>query len=107
MNVVSINGEQQDLNFSNNDLDHMVPLLISITRKSRNQVNVLKSQIKANEHDQERVTEIEDNLHSEVRIWGDKMSKLGMTPVGIWKVLVPGVETNFEWEYPSSSLTEI
>lgn len=121
-NVININGNNENIVFNVHQASALVPTLLSITKKTKDKIAVLKSQLEVHKFNQDRADLIEKDIHDIIQKWGDKVIRLGMTPIGIWKVLIPGEDIQeedilrlekeeiengkfYEWEYPASKLT--
>lgn len=105
MDIITLRRDDEKVKFTKIEANNVIPVLLTITRKAKNQVNQYKAQAELLKHDVERVQQIETDIHQTIKKWGDKVSRLGGTPVGIWKVLIPSQEQRpFEWEFPQSEL---
>ncbi len=105
MSVISLHRPDTDVKFSMEEANQVVPILLNITRKLRNEVNLHKAQLYTHKHDNEKAQDIESKIQDLVKKWGEKTTRLGATPIGLWKVLIPSHgDKPFEWEFPNSKL---
>ena len=96
--------DNQKKTFSENEAYNLVSLLINITSKTKNRVNVLNSRIDFFKNQQSKAQEIQFELNTEIEKWSDKMQRLGVVPTALFQVSIPSDEYNYIWEYPSASL---
>ncbi len=114
-NVININGDRENISFTETKASDFVPILMSITKKTKDQINILKAQLEVHKFDNHQSELIENEIHNIIQKWGNKITRLGMTPIGIWKVLIPGekrlhltkdeLPDSYEWEYPASRIS--
>lgn len=93
-NVISIDGNRTNILFNEEKAASLVPTLLKITKKTKDRINILKSQLEVYKYQESKAEEIEEAIHEIIKVWGDKVSRLGMTPIGIWKVLIPAERPN-------------
>lgn len=96
--------DNQKTTFNEDEAYNLISLLINITSKTKNKVNVLNSRIDFFKNQQSKAQEIEADLNSEIEKWSDKMQRLGVVPTALFKVLIPSEQFNYTWEYPNASL---
>lgn len=105
MDIIQIRRDDEQVKFNKSQANQVIPVLLTITRKAKNQVNNYKAQAEHLKHDADKVQELETDIHQTIKKWGDKVSRLGGTPVGIWKVIIPSLEQDpYEWEFPQAEV---
>ena len=106
MNLITLHHLENNARFTEEEANRVTPLLISITRKTKNDVNKVKTRLVAYRHNQLKTKQCQAEIHRIIRKWGEKVCRLGATPVGVWKVLIPSSGTRpFEWEFPASKVS--
>ncbi len=82
----------------------MVPLLLRIARQTKQKLNVHYAQLSFFKGQKSRCDKIQENINEEVAVWSEKMRKLGLTPISLLKVKIPGELKDYYWEFPSDRL---
>ena len=78
----------------------MVPLLRSISRSARKKIAGLNAQLAFFKGQTTKCRKIQRKINHELQKWSEKMRKLGLTPIAIWKVQADTVDGIYSWEFP-------
>ena len=107
MSLITIYHPEDNACFTEEEANRVTPLLVLITRKTKNDMRRTKAKLAAHRHNQLKAQQCQEEIRQIVRKWGEKVCRLGATPVGAWKVLIPSSgKRPFEWEFPSSKVFE-
>lgn len=90
--------------FKHEEALELVPLLMLISAKTKRELNALNSQLSFLKVNSDRSIEIQDKINSNLQQWSDKVRRLGVVPISLCKVRIPGEEGHYLWEYPESRL---
>ena len=104
MEIRSIYPANSKRSFELHEAKELTPLLLTITRKSKNEVVALKNQLNLFRSNKEKSADIQGKMNEVVQKWTDKMGRLGTIPVGLWKVKIPHQDEFFLWEFPKEEL---
>jgi hypothetical protein len=97
-------NDNKTISFSFEEAERIVPLLITISKRCKQEVNQYNSQLALYKGQKEKCSSIQDQINESLNRWGDKMRKLGLTPLSLWKVRIPGIEKSFFWEFPKDEI---
>ena len=104
--ITKIYRPQDDIRFTKEEANQMTGLLFCITKKTKNDVTSIKAKLQAQYHNKLKVQQYQEEIYCKVSQWGEKVSRLGGTPMGVWKVLIPSSEERpYEWEFPNSKVS--
>lgn len=103
-NVRQIFPLNQTKTFSHEEALELIPLLQLISSKTKRELNVLNSQLSFLKTHTERANEIQDKVNESLQTWSDKIRRLGVIPVSLCKVRIPGEDGHYLWEYPENRL---
>jgi hypothetical protein len=84
---------------------HLIPLLLSITRKTQQEIISKKAQSEWKKGHPEIVKQLEKEINNVIERWSHKMSRLGLKPVAMWKVTVPTTTGDVMWEFPKDTFS--
>jgi len=90
--------------FSHEEALELIPLLQLISSKTKRELNVLNSQLSFLKTNSDRANEIQDKINESLQTWSDKIRRLGVIPVSLCKVRIPGEDGHYLWEYPENRL---
>lgn len=91
--------------FSFDDAENIVPLLLTISKRCKQEVNQFNSQLSLFKGQKEKCSLIQEDINESLNRWGEKMRKLGLTPLSLWKVRIPGERKSYFWEFPKDEIT--
>lgn len=104
-NVRSIFPLNQTTTYSHEEALELIPLLKLISAKTKRELNVLNSQLSFLKTNSEKAQQIQDKINLTLQAWSDKVRRLGVVPVSLCKVRIPGEEgQHYLWEYPENRL---
>lgn len=103
-NVRKIFPLNQTKTFSHEEALELVPLLQHISSKTKRELNILNSQLSFLKTNSEKAQEIQDKINHTLQAWSDKVRRLGVIPISLCKVRIPGEEGHYLWEYPENRL---
>ena len=104
-NVRNIYPLNTTKHFSHEEALELVPLLMHISAKSKRDLNVLNSQLSFLKTNSDKAQEIQEKINLSLQAWSDKVRRLGVIPVSLCKVRIPGEDgQHFLWEYPENRL---
>ena len=107
MTLITIHHPEDNASFTEEEANQVTPLLLVITRKTKSDMTRIKGKMAAHRHNHIKAQQCQEEIRQIVRKWGDKVCRLGATPIGAWKVLIPSSEKkHFEWEFPSTKVFE-
>ena len=90
--------------FSHEEALELLPLLMHISSKTKRELNVLNSQLGFLKTNSEKAQTIQEKINLSLQAWSDKVRRLGVIPVSLCKVRIPGEEGHYLWEYPENRL---
>jgi len=106
-NIVEIGHINKIKTFDEKEAIDMLPLLITITAKSRQNLNILNSQAEYFKGKAIKTDELMDKTNSLLSKWSQKIKRLGLIPIGTFKVRIPSdEEDDFYWEFPEFKVTK-
>jgi hypothetical protein len=106
-NIVEIGHLNKLKTFDEEQALDLLPLLITITSKSRQNLNVLNSQAEYFKGKAIKTNELQDKTNTLLSKWSEKVKRLGLIPIGTFKVRIPGMEEDdFYWEFPEFKVTK-
>lgn len=103
-NVRNIYPLNQNKNFSCEEAEELVPLLMHISAKTKRELNALNSQLSFLKTNSEKANVIQEKINDALQIWSDKVRRLGAIPVSLCKVRIPSEDGQYLWEYPEKKL---
>ena len=103
-NVRKIFPLNQTRNFSHEEALELIPLLQHISAKTKRELNILNSQLSFLKTNSEKAQEIQEKINNTLQAWSDKVRRLGVIPISLCKVRIPGEEGHYLWEYPENRL---
>ncbi|MGK0367728.1 MAG: hypothetical protein ACI9QD_000866 [Thermoproteota archaeon] len=105
-NVVQLfsTKRQEKIMMSFDDAENLIGLITTISRKTKLAITVLNSQADEFRGQTIQSGELQNDVNSELQKWSEKMNKLGVTPVAMYKVRFDTVEGIFYWEFPGFKL---
>ncbi len=103
-NVRTIFPLNQTKIFTHEEAIELVPLLMHISAKTKREMNLLNSQLGFFKSNTAKAQAIQEKLNLSLQSWSDKVRRLGVIPVSLGKVRIPGEENHFVWEYPDNKL---
>ncbi len=103
-NVRSIFPLNQTKIFTHEEALELVPLLQHISSKTKRELNVLNSQLSFFKTSSDKAQGIQEKINITLQTWSDKVRRLGVIPVSLCKVRIPGEEGHYLWEYPENRL---
>lgn len=99
------NSKNQTMNLD--DAYDLVPLLITIGRKTNKEVNGINSQLKLYQGIPNKKEILENKLEDATDKWAEKMKRLGAIPTALLKVKIPTDKGQYVWEFPYDKLEQI
>ncbi len=90
--------------FSHEEALELLPLLMHVSSKTKRELNVLNSQLGFLKTNSEKAQAIQEKINLVLQAWSDKVRRLGVIPVSLCKVRIPGEESHYLWEYPENRL---
>lgn len=103
-NVRSIFPLNQTKTYSHEEALELIPLLKLISAKTKRELNVLNSQLSFLKTNSDKAQLIQDKINITLQAWSDKVRRLGVIPVSLCKVRIPGEDGHYLWEYPENRL---
>jgi hypothetical protein len=103
-NIRNIYPLNQTKTFSHEEALELVPLLMHISAKTKRDLNALNSQLSFFKTNSDKAQTIQEKINISLQGWSDKVRRLGVIPVSLCKVRIPGEEGHYLWEYPDSRL---
>jgi hypothetical protein len=103
-NVRNIYPLNQTKTFSHEEALELVPLLMHISAKTKRDLNTLNSQLSFFKTQSEKAQTIQEKINLSLQTWSDKVRRLGVIPISLCKVRIPGEEGHYLWEYPENRL---
>jgi len=99
--IVPLNKSRQ---FTHQEALDLIPLLMRISAKTKRELNTLNSQLQFVKANSEKAGAIQNQINSSLSTWSEKVRRLGVLPVSLCKVRIPGDGTHYLWEYPENKL---
>ena len=90
--------------FSLEEANEMLSLITTITRKTKQNINVINSQAAYFKGQAIKTTELQNKINDILSRWSDKMRKLGVTPVAMFKVRFDTDQGSYFWQFPDMKL---
>lgn len=103
-NVRKIYPLNQPKTFTHEEALELIPLLQHISAKTKRELNILNSQLSFLKTNSERAQEIQEKINQTLQAWSDKVRRLGVIPISLCKVRIPGEDGHYLWEYPENRL---
>ncbi len=103
-NVSKIYPLNQTKTFSHEEALELIPLLQHISAKTKRELNILNSQLSFLKSNSEKAQEIQEKINKALQAWSDKVRRLGVVPISLCKVRIPGEDGQYLWEYPENRL---
>ena len=104
-NIVQIFPNKSSSNkMSLNDADSLLSLITTITRRTKQEINVINSQAEYFKGQAIKTSELQNKINTVIQKWSDKMNKLGLTPIAMFKVQFDLQEGTYYWEFPEMRL---
>lgn len=103
-NVRTIYPLNKTKTFTHEEALELVPLLRLISSKTKRELNLLNSQLSFYKTDSDKGQVIQEKINLALQSWSDKVRRLGVIPVSLCKVRIPGEEGHYLWEYPENRL---
>lgn len=102
MSVASISREKRI--FSLQEARDLVPLVRKITSSVVVQVNILMARLDSLSEDEPEFEEARSSVDTAVRMWAEKLQKLGCEVKGLWLVDFDNGQGYYCWSYPENEL---
>lgn len=96
--------EQSDVIFTLDDANNLLSLITTITRKTKQSINVINSQAAYFKGQAIKTAELQAKINDTLQVWSDKMRKLGVTPVAMFKVRFDTDQGAYYWQFPEMKL---
>lgn len=92
----------QSFSFDSSTADQYVDLLLNITRKSKQSIHVMNSRLDSIKNkDAIESEKIQNDINNEILLWSQKIKKLGIVPLSLWRVQFPNHSgQQITWEFP-------
>jgi hypothetical protein len=90
--------------FTHEEALNLVPLLSTITLKTKKELNNLNGQLAYFNNRQDKTNEIQNRINLSIQVWTEKMRRLGVIPINLGKVKIPAEIGQYFWEYPENKL---
>jgi hypothetical protein len=104
-NVVQLFPNQQsDEKMTHMEAMNLLNLITTISRKTKQEINVLNSQAGYFKGQAIKTAELQNKINSLIQKWSDKMQKLGVAPLSMFKIRFDLKEGIFFWEFPEMKL---
>lgn len=104
-NVVQLfPNKQSNSKMSYLQAEDLLSLITTITRKTKQEVNVINSQAAYFKGQAIKTAQLQNKINEVIQKWSDKMNKLGVIPVAMFKVKFELVEGDYFWEFPEMKL---
>jgi hypothetical protein len=101
--IFAINKKKQ---FTLEEANQLLPLVVKLTEESSRQVKKLINQLEAfPDKKNERALELEEQVNKHIELWQTKIEKLGLRPKGLWLCDFDNGNGYFCWKYPESKIT--
>lgn len=86
--------------FSHEETLDLIPILQRISAKTKKELNLLNSQLSFIENNSPKTIELQEQINNSLQIWSEKVKRLGVVPIALYKVRIPSEEGQYVWEYP-------
>lgn len=108
MEILNITPFNETRFFTEESLDSLAPILLSITSKVRGEVNGLNSQIDYFKAQPGKADALGQQLNKTIQKWSEKMRRLGGMPIGLFQVKFPkDIQGGFYlWTFPNDTFEE-
>jgi hypothetical protein len=91
--------------FSENEALELINLLHLVTQKSKNKINAISGHINYNKNNSKQAQYYQGLLNNEIQKWSEKVRRLGVVPLSLYKVKVQAHDGSYyTWEFPSIDL---
>lgn len=101
--VITIN---QARTFSLRDAEEILSVVRRITQESAQKVDALIARLEAKNSDHlSEIEQLEAEINLGIRLWHEKIKKLGATPKGLWLVDFDCGDGYYCWKYPDARIT--
>lgn len=92
--------------FTIESCNELLPLILKITVDSMGEIKNLMAQIEGQRYkDLNHKNEIEEKISKNLKLWENKIKKLGAKPKGLWTVDFDSGTGYFCWKYPEKSIS--
>lgn len=100
--VITINRREI---FSLTEAREILPIVRRITQEFSQKVDLLVARLQSvPASDSNLITEIEEQINGQIKLWNEKMKKLGAHPKGLWLVDFDCGDGYFCWKHPEAEL---
>lgn len=82
-------------------VEDIIGLLNRVSLNSKRSINGLKSQLKLTKKGTPRATEVQNRINLELQKWSDKVKRMGVTPLGLYRCRIATPDKNYLWEFPN------
>jgi len=90
--------------FSMEEAQNLIPLLKMITTKTKKQLQILQSQLSCVKSQSEKAVQLQDQMMVTQQAWTDKMRRLGVIPVALFRVRIPIEGSYVFWDSNETKL---
>lgn len=94
-----------DTSFNKKQAWELVPLLNSITRKTKQEIHLLNSRLSFTSNESPEATQLRKSINIALAKWADKIRRLGGTPLSPYKIELNAIDGRYIWEYPQQDLS--
>ena len=104
MSLISISHTKRPV-IKLDEAQKLLPLIINLTKKYSERVDRLISLLESTDiTNTEEVNRLEDELNNNIRLWYQKMNRLGTKPKGLWIVEFDFGAGYLCWRYPEKDI---
>ena len=86
------------------EVEGLISVLLTSTRRSLQQVNQYKAQMNWFKGQAQKVEELQVKINHEVNRWQQKIERLGGQVQGLWKVKFESDQVDYYWEFPADEV---
>lgn len=104
MEINTIHSLNDDAVFNSDQATSLVPLLNLITRKSKQEINLINSRLSSIRKESELAISLNQEMNLVIAKWADKVRRLGGVPLSPFKVELNSEIGRYTWEYPQADL---
>ncbi|MCB9092638.1 MAG: hypothetical protein H6621_12665 [Halobacteriovoraceae bacterium] len=83
------------------EVQDIVNLLNTISKKSYLKVNECKSRLKCLKNNDPKAIILQENINSTLQKWSEHTKRIGVVPLGVFRCKIATEDNTYIWEYPN------
>lgn len=104
-NVHSIFPLSSETRFDQDEAVSLIATLLNVTSKAKNKINAANGHVQFNKNNPSAQQYHQEILNLEIQKWSEKMRRLGVVPLSLFKAKISAKAGGFyTWEFPSDQL---